>query len=194
MKTVISLCAAALLAAGIAACSSSSSTTTTNNSAATAKASPTSTSGVERATGKVTGASALANNVTIPLTWTGPVNTTGSFGTGSPAPAKGQHHTFTTAAGNFNVIVSTAPKTVQKVLSTSTCLFEFATTVPYKADGAASTGKFAGSTGSGVVTVSFTANLPKLANGKCNTSNSAQPLAKGAAAVFAAAGPLTVKS
>jgi hypothetical protein len=191
MKTVMSLSAAALLAAGIAACSSS--TTTTNNSAATATASPTSMSGIERFTGKLTGAPALANNATIPLRYAGPVNTTGSFDTGSPPPAKGQNHTFTTAAGNFTVTISATPKSVQKLLSSSTCLFEFVTTVPYKANGAASTGKFAGSSGSGVVTVSFHAFLPKLTNGKCNLSNSAQPLAKGASAVFAAAGPLAVK-
>jgi hypothetical protein len=192
MKTVISLSAAALLAAGIAACSSS--TTTANNSAATAKATPTSMSGIERFTGKVTGAPALANNLTIPLAWTGPVLTTGSFATGTPPPKKGQQHTFATAAGNFTVTVSAVPKNVQKVLSGSGCLLEFATTVPYKVDGAASTGKFAGSAGSGVVKVSFSAHLPKLANGKCNESNSAQPLANGAVALFNGTGPLTVKS
>jgi hypothetical protein len=190
MKTVISLSAAALLAAGVAACSSS--TTTTQNSAATAKASPTSMSGIERFTGKVTGAPALANNLTIPLTYTGPVHTTGSFATGTPSPVKGQHHTFATAAGNFTVIISATPKIVQKVLA-GTCLLEFVTTVQYTVDGTASTGKFAGSTGSGVVTVSFSAVLPKLANGKCNESNSAQPSAKGAIGLFNGIGPLTVK-
>lgn len=192
MKTVVSLSAAALLTAGIAACSSS--TTTASNSAASTKASATSMSGIERATGKVTGAAALADNATIPLTWTGPVNTTGSFSTGTAAPAKGQHHTFTTAAGNLAVVVSAAPKMVNKLLSSSTCLFENVTTVPYTVQGSASTGKFAGSTGSGAVTVSFTAFVPKLSDGKCNLSNNAQPLTKGAAAVFASAGPLTVKS
>jgi hypothetical protein len=151
-------------------------------------------SGIERATGKLTGAAALANNATIPLKWTGPVDTTGSFSTGTAAPAKGQHHTFTTAAGNLAVVVSAAPKEVQKVVSSRSCLFEDVTTVPYTVNGAASTGKFAGSTGSGVVTVSFTAFVPKLSDGKCNLSNNVQPLAKGAAGVFASAGPLTVKS
>jgi hypothetical protein len=191
MKAIISLSAAALLAAGIAACSSS--TTTTNNSAATATASPTSLSGIERATGKVTGAPALASNLTIPLTWTGPVRTTGSFNTGGPPPAKGQSHTFTTAAGKFTITVSATPKNVSKLLSSSTCLFSYVTTVPYKMAGAASTGKFAGSAGSGVVTVSFNAFLPKLSSGQCNTSNNAQPLTKGAIAAAVIAGPLTVK-
>jgi len=192
MKTVVSLSAAALLAAGLAACSSS--TTTAQNSAATVKASSASMSGIERFTGKVTGAAAVANNTTIPLTWTGPVRTTGSFSTNGPPPAKGQHHTFATAAGKFTVVVSAVPTNVQKVLSASSCQLEYVTTVRYTVDGMASTGKFAGSTGSGVVTVSFTAYLPKLADGKCNMSNNAQPLAKGASAVFNGTGPLTVKS
>jgi len=193
MKKLTSLGAAALLAAAVAGCSSSS-TTTAGNSAATAKATPTATSGIETFTGQVTGAAALANNLTIPLKWTGPVITTSTFSTGGSAPKKGQHHTFQTAAGNFTVAVSGTVTNTQKLLSASSCQFEFATAVPYTVDGAASTGKFAGSTGSGVVTVTFQAYLPKLASGKCNESNNAQPLTKGALAAAKGTGPLTVKS
>jgi len=192
MKKLMSLGAAALLAAAVAGCSSS--TTTTRNSAASAKATPTATSGIETFAGQVTGAAALANNVTIPLKWTGPVITTSTFSTGGSAPKKGQHHTFQTAAGNFTVAVSGTVTNTQKLLSASSCQFEFATAVPYTVDGAASTGKFAGSTGSGVVTVTFQAYLPKLASGKCNESNNAQPLTKGALAAAKGTGPLTVKS
>jgi hypothetical protein len=191
IRTLTSLGATALLAAGVAACASSS--TSTANSSATAKASPASMSGIETATGQVTGAAALANNLSIPVTWTGPVVTTGTFDGGGNGPAKGQHHTFKTAAGNLAVVVSATPTNVQKVLSASSCQFEFVTTVPYRVDGAASTGKFAGSAGSGVVAVNFRAYLPKLASGKCNESNSAQPLTKGAIAVFKGTGPLTIK-
>lgn len=193
MKKLTSLGAAALLAAAVAGCSSSS-TTTAGNSAATAKATPTATSGIETFTGQVTGAAALANNLTIPLKWTGPVITTSTFSTGGSAPKKGQHHTFQTAAGNFTVAVSGTVTNTQKLLSASSCQFEFATAVPYTVDGAASTGKFAGSTGSGTVTVTFQAYLPKLASGKCNESNNAQPLTKGALAAAKGTGPLTVKS
>jgi hypothetical protein len=192
MKKLTSLGAAALLAAAVAGCSSS--TTTTRNSAATAKATPTAMSGIETFAGQVTGAAALANNLTIPLKWTGPVITTSTFSTGGSPPKKGQHHTFKTAAGNFTVAVSGTVTNTQKLLSASSCQFEFATTVPYMVDGAASTGKFAGSTGSGAVTVTFHAYLPKLANGKCNESNNAQPLTKGALAAAKGTGPLTVKS
>jgi hypothetical protein len=192
MKKLTSLGAAALLAAAVAGCSSS--TTITKNSAATAKATPTAMSGIETFAGQVTGAAALANNLTIPLKWTGPVITTSTFSTGGSPPKKGEHHTFKTAAGNFTVAVSGTVTNTQKLLSASSCQFEFATTVPYTVDGAASTGKFAGSTGSGVVTVTFHAYLPKLASGKCNESNNAQPLTKGALAVAKGTGPLTVKS
>jgi hypothetical protein len=41
--------------------------------------------------------------------------------------------------------------------------------------------------------VSFRADLPKLASGKCNESNNAQPLTTGAIAVFKGTGPLTIK-
>lgn len=190
MKIVIPLGAAALMTAGAAACSSA--TSTVSNSAATGSASA-ATSGTETITGQVTGAAALANNTSIPLTWRGPVNTTGTFSTGSNAPAKGQHHTFGTGAGNFTVVVSAAPSNVQKLLSATSCQVEFVTTVPYTADGAASTGKFAGATGSGAVVVSFRASLPKLANGKCNLSNNAQPLTQGALATVKGGGPLTIK-
>ena len=150
-------------------------------------------SGIETAAGEVTGAAAVASNTSIPVTWTGPVVTTGTFSTGGNAPAKGQHHTFKTAAGNLTVAVSATPANTQKVLSASSCQFEYVTTVPYRVDGAASTGKFAGSTGSGVVAVTFRAYLPKLASGKCNESNNAQPLTNGAIAAFKGSGPLTIK-
>ncbi|MBV9383652.1 MAG: hypothetical protein JOY82_12730 [Streptosporangiaceae bacterium] len=192
MKKVMALCGAAVLAAGIAACSSS--TSSISGSAATAKASASSMSGTETVSGSVSGSAALANNPSFTLTWRGPVNTTSEFATGGNAPAKGQHHTFKTAAGNLTVVVSAAPTNTQKLLSASSCRFEVATAIPYKVDGAASTGKFAGATGDGVATLTFRADLPKLANGKCNESNNAQPLAKGAVARFSIAGPLTVKS
>lgn len=192
MIKVMSLGAAALITAGSAACSSASSTV--SNSAATGKASAAPMSGTETITGKVTGAAAVANTTSIPLTWRGPVNTTSTFSASGNGPTKGQRHTFTTAAGNFTVIVSAVPSNVQKLLSANLCQFESVTTVPYKVDGAASTGKFAGATGNGIVVVSFRASLPKLSDGKCDESNSAQPLAKGAVATFKGGGPLTIKA
>ena len=192
MGKLTSLGAVALLAAAVAGCSSS--TTTTKNSAATAGASPTAMSGTEMFAGQVTGAAALSNRVLIPLKWTGPVITTSTFNPGSGSPKKGQHYTFKTAAGNFTIVVSGTVTNAQKLLSASTCQFEFMTTVPYRVDGATSTRKFAGSTGNGVATVTFRVYIPKLASGKCNQSNNAQPLSKGAVAAFKGTGTLTVKA
>jgi hypothetical protein len=192
MNKVMSLGAAALISAGAAACSSS--TTTVGNSAATGSASAAPMSGIETITGAVTGAAVFASTTSIPITWRGPVNTTSTFSTGGSPPTKGQQHTFTTMAGKFTVTVIAAPTNVQKLLSASTCQIEFATTVPYKVDGAASTGSFAGATGSGAIVVSFRAYLPKLSNGKCNLSNNVQPLTNGAVATVKGGGPLTVKA
>ena len=185
-KPVLAVAAAALLT-GAAACGSSSS------SSAKASPSATSMSGTESFTGSATGKAAVANNTTFPLTWSGPVKTTSTFSTGGSGPKKGQHHTFKTAAGNFVVVVSGKPTTVQHA-SATTCYFSQVVTVPYTVDGAASTGKFAGATGTGTAVVTFAAYGPKLSNGKCNQSNSAVPLAKGASATFKGTGPLTVKS
>jgi hypothetical protein len=192
MNRVMSLGAAALMTAGAAAACSSA-TTTVGNSAATGTASATRISGVETITGAVTGAAAVTTNAVIPLTWRGPVNTTSTFSTAGSAPTKGQQHTFTTAAGNFTVTVSAKTTNVGKLLSANTCQFEFVTTVPYTLDGSASTGKFAGATGSGAVVVTFRAYLPKLSNGTCNESSNVKPLTQGAVASFKGGGPLTIR-
>jgi hypothetical protein len=190
MRKLTWLGAAALLAVAAAGCSST--TTTTNNSGGTAT--PTTVSGIETFTGQVTGAAALASNASIPLTWTGPVSTTSTFSTGGSAPKKGQNYTFQTAAGNFTVLVSGTVTNTQKLLSATTCQFRFAVTVPYTVNGAASTGKFAGATGSGAVTVTIEAFLPKLASGKCDLSGTAQPATRGAIAAARGSGPLTIKT
>src|ERR1017187_5916119 len=165
-KPLLAVAAAALLT-GAAACGSSSS------SSAKASPSATSMSGTESFTGSATGKAAVANNTTFPLTWSGPVKTASTFSTGGSGPKKGQHHTFKTAAGNFVVVVSGKPTTVQHA-SATTCYFS--------------------QVGTGTAVVTFAAYGPKLSNGKCNQSNSAVPLAKGASATFKGTGPLTVKS
>jgi hypothetical protein len=184
--------AAGALLTGAAACGSSSSGSS-SSSAPKASASATSISGTESFSGSQTGKAAVASNAAISLTYTGPVQTTGTFNGGGNGPTKGQHYTFKTAAGNFAVVVAAKPVMVQH-FSASTCYFSQTITVPYTVDGAAGTGKFAGATGSGKVVVTFAAYGPKLASGKCNPSNNAQPLAKGAHDSFLGSGPLTVKS
>jgi hypothetical protein len=77
--------------------------------------------------------------------------------------------------------------------SATTCKFAFTTTVPLTVDGARSTGKFAGATGTGRAVVVFSGNLPKLSNGKCDESRNAQPSAKTAAGAFTATIRMTVR-
>ena len=148
-------------------------------------------SGTETITGKLTGQAALASNPVFHLTFRGPVNTTSTFPLGT-APKKGQAATIKTAAGNF-VIISGTTSTTTKLLSTSTCRVEFSTTLPYTVSGSKSTGQFAGSTGNGRVLVLFEGNLPKLSDGKCNTSSTAVPNPSTVIATFTGRGPLTLK-
>jgi hypothetical protein len=148
-------------------------------------------SGTETISGTLKGQAAMATNPVFHLTFSGPVNTTATFPLGA-APRKGQTHTFKTAAGKF-VIVTGTSSTTQRLLSTSTCRFEFSTTVPYTVSGGQSTGQFAGASGSGKVLVGFVGDLPKLGNGKCNTSTTAVPKVSTVVSTFKAAGPLTIR-
>ena len=148
-------------------------------------------SGTETISGTLKGAAAMTSNPVFHLTFRGPVNTTASYPLGS-SPKNGRTHTFKTTDGDF-VIVGGIGTTTQKLLSTSTCRFEFATTIPYTVSGAKSTGKFAGATGSGKAVVLFQGNLPKLKSGKCNETTTAQPTVSTVVTTFKAAGPLTVK-
>jgi hypothetical protein len=148
-------------------------------------------SGTETISGTLKGKAAMSTNPVFHLTFRGPVNTTGTFPLGNAPKQKGQPRTLKTAAGNFVIMTGTG-STTQKLLSTSTCRFEFSTTVPYAVSGGLSTGHFAGATGSGRAVVVFAGNLPKL-NGKCNTSTTAVPAVSTVVSTFQATGPLTLK-
>jgi hypothetical protein len=148
-------------------------------------------SGTETISGTLKGEAAMATNPVFHLTFSGPVNTTATFALGA-APRNGQTHTFKTAAGNF-VIVTGTGSTTQRLLSTKTCRFEFSTAVPYTVSGGHSTGQFAGASGHGKALVGFVGDLPKLRNGKCNTSTTAVPKVRTVVSTFKAAGPLTIR-
>ena len=148
-------------------------------------------SGTETISGTLKGEAAMSANPVFHLTFSGPVNTTATFPLGT-APRKGQTHTFKTAAGNF-VIVTGTSSTSQRLVSTSTCRFEFSTAVPYTVSGGQSTGQFAGATGSGRALVGFVGDLPKLSDGRCNTGSTAVPKVSTVVSTFKAAGPLTLK-
>jgi len=159
--------------------------------AAACSSSPSTTSGTEHFSSVLHGQAALGNSFT--LTYTGPVNTTGSFSTSGPAPTPGQEKAFDTKAGTLELKVDKVPVNTQNGNPT-TCAFKADTVVDYTVVGSKSTGKFAGASGSGTVTAIFTGTGPRLSNGKCNESNSAQPIASTAYASFVGAGPLTVSS
>ncbi len=173
----------------LGACTSSSSSTS-SSSTATASAAP--KSGIEMVYGKLTGSAAMASNPVFHLTFVGPVSTTATIPLGG-APKKGASHTFTTAAGNLVVTLDSDGTNTGALESTKTCLFAYTRTVPLTVDGAKSTGKFAGATGSGKAVVLFSRDLPKLSNGKCNETSNAEPSAKTALNTFTATITLTLK-
>ena len=193
MQTANRILPAAMLAAfAVAGCSSTATTHATITT--TPAATPSTTSGTETMRGQVTGAAAVSgqNGPTVPLTLTGPVNTTSSF---TPPNSDATHVTvtFKTPAGNM-VVNAVAPDAGQNpVPNPTTCLMTQTTDATYVVVPAKSTGKFAEATGSGKATFYFTAFAPKLADGKCNTNDNAEPVAKGAIVTFTASGPLTVK-
>ena len=169
--------AAAVTGLAVAACSSSSST-----------------SGTEHFSSVLHGQATMGN--TIPLTYTGPVNTTGSFNAAGPGPKVGQERTFPTKAGTLELKVTKVPVNPQgtTTYNSTTCAGVSKTVVDYSVLGSKSTGKFKGATGSGVVTFIFSGTAPRLSNGKCNESSSVEPITSTAYLSFVGIGPLTVSS
>jgi hypothetical protein len=178
-----------ITAAGLALAACSSSTSTASSSAS-ASSSAAAMSGTETITGRVTGKAALANASTIPLKLTGPVTTTSTITLNN---SSSKVATFKTADGNL-VVSHTGGKNSGKLVSTSTCKFVGTTAgVTYTVLGSQSTGKFKGATGHGTAAIVFGGDLPKKSNGKCNTSNSAEPSVSTAYVTFTARGPLTLQ-
>jgi len=202
MRKLAALTGAVALAAGLGACSSSGSSSTSSPSA---KA--TTMSGTETITATVAGTAAAkqlnstASNAPltfIKIVFTGPVATSVSpFTLGGGNKTTG---TFKTPAGNLVVTHSSGNKGGQANPTVTgktgdVCYFKqtFAAGT-YTVDGAKSTGKFAGATGSGTFAINMTA-AAKLSSGKttCTTNNTGSILATGASVTFKGTGPLTVK-
>jgi hypothetical protein len=191
MRKLAALTGAIALAAGLGACSSSGSSASSSSTSAKATTAP--MSGTETLTGQVTGAAAAASSTTIPLKLAGVVNTTSSITLNS---SKSTSVVFKTPVGNL-AVTHTNSNGTGTVISAAECRAKQVVAVTYTVIGSKSTGKFAGATGSGKVTVIFEADGPKYTSGskkgQCNQSSNAQPLASGALATFAGAGPLTIK-
>jgi hypothetical protein len=166
MKIVGLVAAATLAAILLAACSSSS-------------------TGAETIYGTTT---STANNPTIPLTATGVFTDTGTISLGGKS-TKGTLH-FKKGGLNVNHSNPPAPNTPSSFNAT-TCRVAFAESGTFKVTGG--TGPYKGATGHGTFKVTFAATLPKLASGKCNESNSANPLPGTSLTTFKATGNLTIQ-
>jgi len=167
MKIVGLVVAAALAAILLAACSSSPST------------------GAETIYGTT---ASTANNPTIPLKATGVFTDTGTIALGSKS-TKGTLH-FTKGGLNVNHSNPPNPNTPSSFNAT-TCRVAFAESGTFKVTGG--TGTYKGATGHGTFKVTFAATLPKLASGKCNESNNANPLPGTSLTTFKATGNLTIQ-
>jgi hypothetical protein len=190
MKGRAALAAVIVLAAGLAACSSSSS----GGSAAAGSAKPSaSASGTETIYGKLAGPAVTANNSTFHLVFTGPVATAADIALSSSA-TKGESFTFKTPAGDLAITFDATGAPTGTLMSTQTCRAVITETVPITVDGAKSTGKFAGATGTGKATIRASGDLPKLSSGKCDERQSGQPFVpKTAVATFTVTIKLTVR-
>lgn len=124
---------------------------------------------------------------------TEPVGTTATIRLGTEVPEKYELYTIHTAMGDLAVTLASAGTSTGGLKSATTCLYVLTTAVPFTVDGANSTGKFAGATGTGTAVVVSSGDDPKLSDGACNTSRDALPSAKTAVATFAATIKLTVR-
>ena len=185
MKNLAALIAVLALAAGLAACTSPGSST--------APAAATPSSGTETVSGKLTGSAAASDHPVFHLTLTGPVGTTATIQLGPEVPQQGDLYTFHTAVGDLAVTLASAGTNTGDLKSAKTCLYALTTSVPFTVDGANSTGKFAGATGTGTAVFMFSGDDPKLSDGTCNTSRYAQASAKTSVATLTATIKLTVK-
>ncbi len=88
--------------------------------------------------------------------------------------------------GDLAVTLASTGTSTGDLKSARTCLYALTTWVPFTVDGASSTGKFAGATGTGTAVVVFSGDDPKLSDGTCDTSRDAPAAAKTAVATFAA--------
>ena len=189
MKNLAALTAVLALAAGLAACTSPGSRT----AQAAAKATTTPTSGTETISGKLTGSAAASDHPVFHLTLTGPVGTTATIQLGPEVPQQGDLYTFHTAAGDLAVTLASAGTNTGDLKSAMTCLYALTTSVPFTVNGANSTGKFAGATGTGTAVFMFSGDDPKLSDGTCNTSRYAQASAKASVATLTATIKLTLQ-
>jgi hypothetical protein len=178
MKTLIVSTSVVVAAAALTAACSSATSPAKVSATHPPRPAPASTPGTEIFTGNVTGKAALVSPPAFTLRYTGPVTTTGTFSPdGGPAPKPGQMHPFPTKDGTLELTVTSVPETskLSYIGAKSACDVADTTIVNAKIDGATSTGKFTGATGTAQVDVGFSGKMPKLKDGACNMSQNATP-------------------
>jgi hypothetical protein len=163
---IVGLVTAVLAAVILAACSSSS-------------------TGVETISGSTT---STANNPTVPLTASGVFSDTGSIYLGNN---KQTHGFLKFTQGKLEVSHSNPPMP-QPNTNNNTCRVSFAESGNFKVL-PGGTGPYKGASGHGKFAVTFAATFPKLASGKCNLSNSANPLPGTSLTTFKATGNITIQ-
>ncbi len=172
MKRLITIAAAALTV-GLAASPAASAAVASGKS------------GTEVIQGSTTKLSVIRSNApVVPLKAYGVVDTYGTINLGGPTNGRS---TLYFHAGNLGV-KHTQTSTKQS-LNLKTCVVSQVEGGVYTV--VAGTGKFDGAKGHGKYVVDFTAKLPRLKNGKCNTSQSAVPISGKIS--FLAYGPLSVR-
>lgn len=174
MKRLITI-AATVLALVLAAASAASASTTACRS------------GTEVIVGSTTNLSIiLANTSVLPLKAYGVVRTKGTISLGGPTNGKSS---LDFRAGKLTVNHTLTSGGTQPSLNPKTCVASETQRGVYTVVGG--TGRFYGAKGHGKYKIYFAIVFPRLKNGKCNSSQSAQPISGKIS--FLAYGPLSVR-
>ena len=144
-------------------------------------------SGTEVIVGSTTNLSIILANVSVlPVKAYGVVRTKGSLSLGGPTNGTSS---FDFRAGKLTVKHKQTSGGSQPILNPKTCVASQTEGGVYTVVGG--TGKFYGAKGHGKYKIYFAIVFPRLKNGKCNTSQSAQPVSGKIS--FLAYGPLSVR-
>jgi hypothetical protein len=138
----------------------------------------------------------VSGTETITLTFRGPVNATARW---TIPNANGTHQviTFRTTAGDLTINGTVTGPNGPPQYAGAPCRYAVTVRVVYTVDGAKSTGKFAGASGSGRVAVTSSVEVPKQAGTPyCEDPSNyrTQPLKGTGKIAFTGEGPLTVRT
>ena len=135
-------------------------------------------------------ASSTSPSATVTIHASGVFTATGTFKLPSGNGAAVVHFVF--PHGTLTADASKS-KTASAHVNTKTCAVSQVSSGTYTISPSKSTGTYAGATGHGTYAATFAAVLPKLKDGKCDLSNSAQPVKGTTHVIVTVRGPLTLK-